>query len=234
MQRFREFVALTDREMAEVGGLVDRPIVLPREAVIRAQGIEPTCIFLLIEGWASSSIDLADGTRQIAKVHLPSDLMGVPSMSLTKTVDTLTALTPVIVARLPFDRFARLFTASPRFAMAMFLSSQRERVALMDTLTRIGRTSALDRLAGFLLDIHERLSVAGLAQADRFDLPLRQDEIADVLGITLVHANRMFMQLAKDGVIRRHRQQIEIVDGRALARMARWTHRPNAAASWMP
>lgn len=234
LRRFGEFVALTDTEMAEVRGLACKPVALSRGVVIRAQGVEPTCVYLLIEGWASASVDLDGGTRQITKVHLPGDLMGTPSMSLTETADTLTALTPVVVAQLPLDRFAHLFAASPRFAMAMFLSAQRERVALMDSLTRIGRTSSLERMGGLLLDLHERLSAAGLAKADRFDLPLRQHEIADVLGITIVHVNRIFKRLEKDGMIRRHRQQIEIVDKKALARLAHWTHRQIATAlSWM-
>lgn len=231
LHRFCEFVPLSAPEMAEVCELADRPVALPRGAVIIAQGVEPTCVHLLIEGWASASVDLEDGTRQIAKVHLPGDLIGMPNMSLRETAATLTALSPVVVAPIPLDRFARLFTASPRFAMAMFLSAQRERVALMDALARIGRTSSLQRLAGLLLDLHGRLSAAGLAQAGRFDLLLRQNEIGDVLGISHVHVNRVLRKLEKDGLIRRHQRQIEIMDDRALARLARWTHRPIATGS---
>lgn len=234
LRRFGEFVALSDAEMAEVRGLASKPVALPRGVVIRAQGVEPTCVHLLISGWASASVDLDDGIRQITKVHLPGDLMGAPSMSLAETADTLTALTPVVVAQVPLNRFARLFAASPRFAMAMFLSAQRERVALMDALTRIGRTSSLERMAGFLMDIHERLSAAGLVQADRINFPLRQQETGDVLGITLVHVNRIFKIMEKDGLIRRHQREIEIIDKKALARLGRWAHRPAATdLSWM-
>ena len=207
------------------------PVKLHRGAVICAQGIEPTCFYLLIEGWASASIDLSDGTRQIAKIHLPGDLMGTPSISLAETAATLTALTSVAVARTPLNRFAHLFTSSPRFAMAMFLSAQRERVALMDALTRIGQTSSLERMAGLILDLHERLSAAGLVEANRFDFLLRQYEIADVLGISVVHVSRIFNELVKGGVIRRHRKQIEIVDKKALARLAHWTPRQNTNAA---
>lgn len=234
LHRFSEFIPLTDTERAEVWGGIDRPIEMPRGATICPQGEKPTCLYLLIEGWASVSIDLDNGTRQIAKIHLPGDLMGAPSMSLAETAASLNALTSVVVARLPLNRFARLFINSPRFAMAMFLSAQRERVALMDGITRIGRRSSLERMAEFLLDLRERLSAAGVVRENRFDLPLRQYEIADLLGITVVHVNRIFNKLVRDGLIRRHWKQVEIVDENALISLARWRTRYNAAAMpWM-
>lgn len=227
--RFAEFIALTADDRAQILRLADKPTARHPGAIIREQSIEPACVYLLIEGWALSSIDLEDGTRQISKVHLPGDLMGMPSVSLKETADALTALTPVIVGRIPLDRFARLFITSPRFAMAMFLSAQRERIALMDVLTRIGRTSSLQRIAWLLLDLHERLTEAGLCGPSGFDLKLNQQQIADILGITTVHANRMFGRLQRGGLIQRDRQRIEILDRLALMRMVNWQRRAVAS-----
>lgn len=218
-------MAPTPQDRVEICRLAERSVVMPQGAVIREQGVEPNCAYLLIDGWAATSIDLEDGTRQIAKVHLPGDVMGMPSASLSETADTLTALTPVVIGRIPLERFAALFIASPRFAMAMFLSSQRERIALMDMLTRVGRTSSLQRMAWLLLDLHERLSVAALCGPTWFDLMLLQDQIADILGITHEHANRTFRRLKRDGLIRRNGQRIEILNRRGLLELANWQQR---------
>ena len=215
----------TPDDRAKISCLADKRTALPQGAIIREQGIEPSCVYLLSEGWAATSIDLDNGTRQIAKVHLPGDLMGMPSVSLAETADTLTALTPVVIERIPLDRFARLFVTSPRFAMAMFLSSQRERIALMDALARIGRTSSYQRMAWLLLDLHERLTVAALCGPSWFDLKLYQEQIADILGITHEHANRTFRRLKRDGLIRRTGQRIEILNRRGLVELASWQRR---------
>lgn len=228
-RRFAEFAVLTPDDRDKIRQLAHKPVALPIGAVIREQCIEPTCIYLLIEGWASASINLKNGTQQIAKVHLPGDLMGMPSASLQETADTLTALTPVVIGQIPLERFAHLFSASPRFAMAMFLSSQRERIALMDMLTQIGRASSFQRMAWLLLDLHERLSLSGLCEPTWFNLMLLQEQIADILGITTVHANRTFRRLQRDGFIRSDRKRIEILDRRALARVANWERRAMAS-----
>jgi CRP/FNR family transcriptional regulator, anaerobic regulatory protein len=228
MHRFNEYVAFTPLEMEEIRALGDKPVALPRLSVIREQEVCPTCLFVLLEGWDSAAVRYENGNQQITKIHLPGDLMGSPNVSLALTADFLTALTPVVVSRIPIKRFAQLFAASPRFAAAMFLSAQRERVALIDSLTRIGRTSSSERLAALLLDFYERLSDAGYAQDLQLELPITQEVIADVLGLSLVHVSRSFKKIEDLGLVLRTSKLIQIADLQALRVYARWQDRPKS------
>ena len=195
--RLKEFASLTAGELARIRDLTEAPVRLPRHAIIRREGEPAQALWLLSEGWAASSMLLSDGERQILKLHLPGDMLGSTALCVTGAPDTLTALTPVTVHRIPTQAFGALFMSNPRFAACMFLSAQRERVALMDQLA----------------------TVAGAA-SESFDLPVTQEQIGDYLGLTGVHVNRMIRQLEVDGIILRDRNRITIPDRQRLRSLA--------------
>jgi CRP-like cAMP-binding protein len=173
-------------------------------------------MFFLAKGWTACCVHSAGGDEQIVKVHLPGDLLGSPSMTLANAAETLIALNRVTVDVVSLERFAEMFAKFPRLAAAMFLSSLQERVWLMDRLMSVGRTSAAQRLAGFLLSLHDRLLTIDPAQSNSFELPLSQREIANVLGITPVHANRVIGGLDQTGFIKRSGRLVTLLDVRAL------------------
>lgn len=210
--RFTEFVPLDGAELDTVHALATGTRHFRRHDIIREQGEPAREIYLLTHGWVGSCIDVANGSRQMTKVHLPGDLLGTPSMVLSTAADTLLALTNATVEIVPMTAFARLFMSSPRFAAAMFLSAQKERVMLIDRLTSVARTSAMQRLAAFLLHAYDRLRIVQDLEEPRFELPLSQEELADVLGITAVHANRTFAQLDATGLLHRRLRWIHILD----------------------
>lgn len=234
LHRFAEFAPLTDDEVAQVRALGEPPVRLRRRTVIRREGDEPRFAWLLLDGWVGSSILLSAGERQLVKFHLPGDILGSTSVCFTAAVDTLFALTPATVSRVPMARFIELFRSSPRFAARMFLSAQRERVALMDRLASIGRTPAIARVAGMLLDLHDRLRHIGHVAEDGFDVRVTQEEIGDYLGLTAVHVNRVLRQLQNERLIRRRLHRIAIVDPDGLRQRAGQTIRTlDLASDWV-
>lgn len=210
--RFSEFATLSESEVSQIRALGEPPVKLPRHAVIRREGEKPAFVYLLIDGWVGSSMLLAAGERQIVKLHLPGDLVGGASLCLAASADTLFTLSPVTISRVPVVRFGALFMDSPRFAARIFLGAQRTGIGLMDRLALMGRSPAIARAAAMLLDLHERLNLIGQVTDDEFDLRMTQEEIGDFLGLTAVHVNRVFQQLQAEGLIRRRRQRVAILD----------------------
>lgn len=209
--RFSEFVTLTSAELQAVERLSVQRLHLRRHDTVRSQGDAVHDIYLLRDGWVGSCMDVATGTRQMVKVHLPGDMLGTPSMTLTSAAETLMALTRATIEVIPVNAFARLFMSSPRIAAASFLGSLKERIFLMDRLTSVARTSAVQRLAAFLVNVQHRLEFVGLAEQE-FELPLSQHELADVIGITPVHANRTWSQLERTGLVRRQGKLVTLLD----------------------
>ena len=76
----------------------------------------------------------------------------------------------------------------------------------------IGRLDAQDRICVLLLDIHDRLWHNGLVSRGTYNLPLTQEQIADHLGLTVVHVNRTLRKLREDRIVIVHRQVVIILN----------------------
>lgn len=220
LHRLHQFLQLSSAEASAFAELAVERRRLRRHDTIRAQGDPALEVYFLVEGWVASCIDSAAGNRQIVKVHLPGDMMGTPSLALAQAAETLCALTRVTVDVIPTDKLGELFLTSPRLAGVMFLNAQQERIWLMDRLMSVGRTSAAQRLAAFLISLFERLRSIDDEASTRFQLPLSQGEVANVLGITPVHANRTFAQLERNGLISRTGRWLTLKDVDGLRDLA--------------
>lgn len=233
--RLAEFSSPTPAEFDLLASLAGPLQQIGRHRTIRREGDRPQSVYMLAEGWALSSMTLADGRRQILKIHLPGDMLGSPSVALEHAAETLSTLTPVKLRTISLAALGSLFTRAPHLAALMFLSAQQERLILMDRLCSVARTSAECRLAGLLVHIHERLTVINPQIGTRFDHPLTQEQIGDVIGLTAVHVNRVFRVLEERGLIRRNGHSIDLLDVPALRKLCGVPSKhPARDLSWLP
>jgi CRP/FNR family transcriptional regulator, anaerobic regulatory protein len=235
LDRFTAMASLGARDIATIRGLGETAVAVRRHETIRREGQPVDGVWLMLHGWVASSMLLPAGQRQIVKVHIAGDMLGTPSMALERAADTLTALTDGWIARVPLARLRALFDDAPRVAALLLMAVQLERVALMDAVAAIGKTSARERLANFLVDLHQRLSQVGLTQGASFDMPLTQEQIGDALGLTAVHVNRTIRALEREGLIARRGQTITLGDLPMLERLSPLPRRtPWFDPDWLP
>lgn len=231
LARYNEFIELSSSDLAALSEAGGPELRYARNQRIRTQGDRVTCVYLLVAGWVASSIDLANGHRQIVKIHLPGDLLGMPSVTLARAAETLTPLTLSVLRQVPLTTIGSILLERPRLTAALFLSSQQERIVLMDRITSLGRTNSAQRLATFLLHIYERLRLLDPALGATFAMPITQEQIADVIGLTPIHVNRVFRRLEAGGLIIRQGRDITLTDAEALREMSgiperRWLRQP--------
>ncbi len=216
IHRFQAICRLTPAEERHLTTLGDAEIVRRRGETFQREGDAPGGFHLHVRGWISSSILLRSGHRLIQKIHLPGDILGTPSMVLPQAADTLTAMTEAVTAFVPYERFGQLFTQAPRLAALFTIAVQMERLALMDVLAVTGNASAREQLARLLVDLHARLSPIGMVQDDSFHLPLTQEMLGDLLGLTSVHVNRTIRGMEADGLISREGHRVRLLNLPAL------------------
>ena len=176
----------------------------PAEAELCAAGAVGARPRFLIQGWASRLRMLPDGRRQIFHLVLPGDLIGSCLRPHQPAAAATVALTRVETASAA--GLAAILGAAPTqpgssLAAACAALERHGEALLLDQITRLGRQTAYERTAHLLLEIWERLAVVGLAEDNTFPWPLRQDTLADLLGLSVVHVNRTLQQLRRDGVI---------------------------------
>src|SRR5947209_10840961 len=127
--------------------------------------------------------------------------MGIESMLIENQPDTIECLTHSQVRTIDrkrlLDFLAENHAASVR---VMFQLAEDER-RLHNWVAALGRGNAEERIATLLLDLRGRLFQAGLANGEGFHMPLTQQEIADHLGLTLVHVNRVLRRLREAGMV---------------------------------
>jgi CRP/FNR family transcriptional regulator, anaerobic regulatory protein len=238
LHRFRALADLTSHEEQLLLGLGGPEKHRRRGETFQREG-EPTSGFHLhLDGWIASSVLLPNGLRFIQKIHLPGDMLATTGMVLSTSANTLTALTDARTADVPFARFGALYDQAPRLAALLMVAVQFERLMLMDMLAVTGKASAREQVAHLLVDLHLRLTPLGLVEDDGFDLPITQEVIGDLLGMTNVHVNRTMRRLEKDGLIERRGafgHRITLLDLPALRALSPLPPRiPKFEPEWLP
>jgi CRP/FNR family transcriptional regulator, anaerobic regulatory protein len=195
--------------------------VAARQVILR-EGAEPSEIFTLFRGWAFLFRLLPDGRRQIISFLLPGDLIGLQTLNGRPMPFSVQSLTEVTLCGLATGPMKDLLGASAAFRRHVRMLRAREFEALVERLSDLGRRSALERTARMILELHARLKARGMARQDKFQFPLRQEHIADALGLTPVHVSRTLRHLRSLGMIERARETLAIHDFQRLSEIACW------------
>lgn len=199
------------------------PIAFPQPPRPCSSTIEPRCDFiqegdtilrprLVLEGWAAGYRITFDGRRQLTNLYLPGEIVGVWRASHPSFYHAVMA-----ISRLSFLEFNTL----PEREMLEAEGALNERL-LENSIFRLGCLSAYERMGHLFLELGERLSIRGHGQEDRYHMPLTQELLADLVGISSVHVNRTLQQMRADGVIRLVSCQLELTDRKALAEMVNY------------
>ena len=214
--KWQPFAKLTVDEQEALEALAQKEVTFRPRTTIRSEGDVASGFYLHVRGWVASSITLPSGARQIQKVHLPGDVIGAPSMVLPHAADTLSSITEAVVAFVPFERLGAIYSRLPRLGALFTFSAHVERLALMDALAVNGRASAVEQLARLLLDLHARLTQLGAVEGNAFHMPLTQEMIGDIVGLSFVHVNRTMRELRDGGVVAIEGRRMRILDLAAL------------------
>jgi len=195
-----------------------RSIAANRDII--TEGYKYDALSVLRAGVAIRYRVLRDGRRQILNIVLPGDFIGFPACFFDTALHSITALSEAVVASIHFPRLFQLFGQYPRIGAAIFWLLSCEAAMYAERVIGIGQRSAVERLAHLLLELLTRLQVIGLADDCSFRLPLTQEQIGDLLGLTGVHVSRTFRQLRDDGLVVVAGQILTIRNFSALSALA--------------
>lgn len=185
-----------------------------RRSIIR-EGERPDHVHLLIEGWAARYKLLPDGARQITAFLIPGDFCDLHVTILGEMdhgIATLTRSKVAFISRSTMDAL----TERPSLAKAFWWSTLVDEAVLRAWIVNVGRRDAFEAIGHLICELYVRMRNVGLAEGDRFEVPLTQEEIADALGLTPVHVNRVLQRLRSADLISFRQGVLTIHDYRAL------------------
>ena len=146
---------------------------------------------------------LQDGRQQIVGFLLPGDFLGLAIRN--NYAYSAEAVTAATVCRFPRARLEELLRAFPRLEARLRSIASNELAVAQEQMLALGRKSARERLATFLVQLSRRAERVGLP-ADPITLPMTRQDIADYMGLTIETVSRAFTLLKTTGVIRLARQ----------------------------
>ena len=185
------------------------------------EGDEAVVVANVVEGLMKLSTSTTDGKEQILGLAFPSDFIGRPFGQATPySVEALTDVVVCVFRRADFDRFAR---EHPRLEHKLLERTLAELDRTRKWMLLLGRMTAEQRVATFLIDLSARFPVepGSKAQPGTFELRLSRGQIADVLGLTIETVSREFSKLKKAGVVSLpNRREVAIEDRATLEDLA--------------
>ncbi|WP_294235900.1 Crp/Fnr family transcriptional regulator [uncultured Sphingomonas sp.] len=191
--RLSALASLDNADLALLRNAMDAPRIYPVRHTFLTLGRPIAEPLLLLQGWAARVRILPDGRRQFMSFYLPGDVIGVSHQAMPLASATVMALTECTVCPAPPA------PAGSGLAQAYAVAEALDEAYLLGHVVQLGRLNAQERISDFLLEIYERLSLAGLTVGGSFEMPLTQEMLADALGLTPVHVNRMIQQARRDG-----------------------------------
>jgi CRP-like cAMP-binding protein len=212
--------SLSPADLEFLDALYDETRLVGANRDIITEGYKYDALAVLRHGMALRYRVLRDGRRQILNIVLPGDFIGFPACFFDTALYSITALSDAVVSSIRFPRLFQLFGEHPRIGAAIFWLFSCEAAMYAERVIGIGQRSAVERLAHLLLELLTRLQIIGLADENSFHMPLTQEQIGDMLGLTGVHISRTFRQLRNDGLVVIAGQVLKIKDLRALAALA--------------
>ena len=186
--------------------------------------------FIVLSGMVSLYKALPDGRRQIVGLLLPGDFIGFTCED-GRYCHSAQAVTRAELCRLPAACLRRLARAHPEVERRLMGALSAELCAAQEQMLWLGRKSAPEKLASFLLMLARRGERRG-GRANDVRLPMSRQEIADCLGLTDATVSRALTRLARCGLIwlpRRH--EVLILRRERLEAVAEGAAEPDSRAA---
>ncbi len=127
--------------------------------------------------------------------------MGLRSVLLRTSDHSFAAVTEIAVAEISAHQVTETFQRWPRLGAAVLWAASRDEAMVVEHLVNLGRRDALQRTAHLLVELGLRLEFVGLGTASGFTCPLNQYLLADALGLTAIHVNRVLRALRERNLV---------------------------------
>jgi CRP-like cAMP-binding protein len=180
---------------------------------------------LLLSGFAYRYKLTGDGGRQIISLHMAGEFVDLQHTFLGVADTSVQTLTDAEVAFIPRTAVEELSLGNPAVARALWIDTLIDSSIFREWVVNVGRRDSRARVAHILCEFSMRLEAAGLARNHVYELPMTQEQLADAVGLTSVHVNRVLRQLGEDGLIDRDRRTIRIVDWKRMREVGDFNER---------
>lgn len=189
------------------------------EVLVHARERTRQCMILL-SGVVHRYKTLADGRRQSLELSIPGDFIDLHSFTMKRIDHDIACLRDCRVATVPHDRLEAISTEFPHLGRVLWLNTMIDSAIHRELIVSLGARSAVQRMAQLFCEMALRYEAVGLGSRAGYDLPLTQQDLSEILGLSLVHANRTVRELRERGLVTFQGQKLTIHDWEGLTELA--------------
>ncbi|SFM61901.1 Crp/Fnr family transcriptional regulator [Methylobacterium pseudosasicola] len=195
IRKLKSIAPLLDTDRRAIESLPVRIHNLDARQDIVRDGDKPSHCCLIIDGWACRYKLLSQGKRQILSFHIAGDIPDLQSLHVPTMDHSLGTLTKATVAFIPHDSLRDLTVRHPGIAAIFWRDTLIDAGIFREWLVSMGQRSAFEHVAHLFCELYLKLQAVGLAGNYRCPLPVTQADLADALGLTSVHINRVLQEM---------------------------------------
>jgi CRP-like cAMP-binding protein len=188
----------------------------PHQKIV-SDGDRPSESCLLVDGFVVRSKTTTTGERQILSIHIAGEIPDLQSLHLHVMDHDLSTLTGCTLGFIAHAAIRDLCVARPNVAAAFWRESLIDGAVFREWIVNVGRRAAVERLAHLIVELWTKLEAIGRARNNSFELPVTQIDLADCLGLTPVHVNRVLKYLRDDKLLETVRREYRLLDKSRLA-----------------
>jgi CRP/FNR family transcriptional regulator len=191
--------------------IIKRRRPVPRGEHLFRFGDSFAAIYAVRSGSIKTYALMEDGREQVMGFHLPGELLGLDAINTGAHPCSARALESTSVCEIPFDRFEELCRKVPSLPRQMFRIMSKEILHEQGLLTQLGKKTAEERLAAFLLSLSVRFRRRGFSAHD-FNLSMSRTDIGNYLGLAEETVSRLFSRFQEAGLIIVIRKHVRLLD----------------------
>lgn len=215
------FVPMSDAELEFMRRFKSGEVSVGLGQDVDSQGKVSQNLQTVLSGMGVRSVFLEDGRRQVINFVFPGDLVGLQAGLMGESRYSVTAVTDMVLCTFPRGKVWDLFVNQPERAYDLTWIAAVEQHFLGETVATLGQRDAQERVGWALVRIWRRLVALGMETAGSVPFPFRQQDLADALGLSIVHTNRRIVALRQAGLVEIAGRRMYMRDHRALSSLAK-------------
>ena len=211
-QRLERRLKLDAAAGAALAAAAVGPWRAPKGHCVSCEGDRLGELAILFSGLMLSSRRLSDGRQQHVALRTPGEFLDHHGFVLDTAAVSTSAITSCSVVSIPRAALAAVSQQHPAVEGALRRELALSGRMAQEWMVSMGRRSAYARVAHLVCETEMRLRAADMVGPGGCPFPLTQGDLADLVGLSVVHVNRVLQQLRGEGLIRLARAHVEVRD----------------------
>ncbi|WP_225117836.1 Crp/Fnr family transcriptional regulator [Bradyrhizobium sp. BRP22] len=182
------------------------------ETVVVHEGERATHCCVILSGFAYRAKVAENGKRQILSFHPAGDMPDLQGLFLDRMDHDIVTLSRARLGFIEHRAVHQLIEARPSIVQALWRETLVDAAVFREWIVSLGTRTAAGRMAHLIAELRQRLTAIGLAADDEFEFPITQSRLAEALGLSAVHVNRVLQSFRAEGVLDIQKNMVKLSD----------------------